>query len=264
MPCRPPWAGPFDPLAPEGTVLSFARMKPIPFFGFHEPVSSLSHFAAAILTLYAGWRLIFRTRGNGYRVGASFLYTACFLLLFSVSGSYHSLPPGPWRQFFQRLDYMSIWLVIAASATPIHMLLMRGFWRWALVGLFWAWALTGLVVLDRWHADLPYGAVVTLYLLVSVIAAASLYKLHRRFSPRTLAALTAGCLFYVAGALIDAFEPFWLIPGVFGPHETFHLFVVAGAACHYVFIYGWAEPRLRKVKTVVAGLRRAAAPVEAA
>jgi hemolysin III len=231
-------------------------VTPVPYLGLHEPVSALTHSAAAVLAFYGLWRLVLKAKGEGLKVGAALLYGGCLLFLFSMSGAYHSLPPGQSRDFFRRLDYMGIWLVIAGSATPIHILLMRGFWRWGMLSLVWGAALAALVVMDRWHAHLSYGAIVAFYIAVASVATVALYRLHRRFSARTLLALTAGCALYATGAVLDALEAPVLVRGVFGPHELFHLLVVAGAACHYAFIYGWAEVRLRKARVVAVAVRR--------
>ncbi len=231
-------------------------MRPLPYFGLHDPVSSLSHFVAALATLYGGYRLILRTRHNGFKVGASLLYICCLLFLFSMSGTYHSLGPGPWRDFFRRLDYIAIWLVIAGSATPIHILLMKGVWRWGLLAALWAGALSCLFIVDAYLKDLSYGTIVGLYMGVSGIGTISFYRLHRKFGLKKLAALGIGGLAYALGGVIDAVERPILIPGVFGPHELFHLLVVVGAACHYVFIYGWADYRLRKVRTFLRVFKR--------
>ncbi|MBI2362755.1 MAG: hemolysin III family protein, partial [Elusimicrobia bacterium] len=144
-------------------------MRPIPFLGLQDPVSSLSHYAAAVLTLFAGYKLILKTRDNGFKVGASLLYLCCLLFLFSMSGTYHSLPPGPWRDFFRRLDYMAIWLVIAGSATPIHFLLLKGPWRLGLTAAFWAGALSCLFLVDAYFKTIPYWGKVGLYMAVGGI-----------------------------------------------------------------------------------------------
>ncbi|MDX6768277.1 MAG: hemolysin III family protein [Elusimicrobiota bacterium] len=213
-------------------------MRPIPFFGLHEPVSALTHSAAALLALYGLWRLTLKAKGEGLKVGAALLYGGCLLFLFSMSGVYHSLPPGHGREFFRRLDYMGIWLVIAGSATPIHLLLMRGFWRWGMLAVVWAASLASLVVMDLWQKDMSYAAIVAFYAGVASIGLLTFWRLNRRFSARTLFALPLGGLLYISGAVIDALEGPVLLRGVFGPHELFHLLVVAGAACHYLFIYG--------------------------
>lgn len=224
-------------------------MNPIPFLGLQDPVSSLTHFGAAVLTVYGGYRLILKTRDNGFKVGASLLYICCLLFLFSMSGTYHSMAPGPWRVFFRRLDYMAIWLVIAGSATPVHILLMKGAWRWGLLAMFWAGALSCLIFVDAKMKDLPYWGIVGLYAAVGGLGTISFYELHRKFGARKLLVLAFGGAAYAVGAIIDATEVPSLWPGVFGPHELFHLLVIVGAASHYLFIYGWADTRLRKVRT---------------
>lgn len=231
-------------------------MHPIPYLGLQDPVSSLTHFAGAVLTIYGGYRLILKTRDNGFKVGASLLYICCLLFLFSMSGTYHSMPPGPWRAFFRRLDYMAIWLVIAGSATPVHILLMKGAWRWGLLAIFWSGALTCLIIVDTYMKDLPYWGIVSLYAAVGGIGTISFYELHRKFGLKKLAILAIGGAAYAVGAVIDATETPALWPGVFGPHELFHLLVIVGAACHYLFIYGWADTRLRKVRTYMRAFER--------
>ncbi len=240
-----------------------SRMKPIPFLGLNDPISSLTHLGAALFALYGGWRLVLKARGDGFKVGSALLYGGCLLFLFSMSGVYHSLPPGHSREFFRRLDYMGIWLVIAGSATPIHILLMRGFWRWGMLALVWGASLAALVVMDLWQQDMSYGGIVAFYTGVASIGTLTLWRLSRRFSARTLVALPLGGAFYIAGAVIDALEGPVLFHGVFGPHELFHLFVVCGAACHYLFIYGWADLRLRKARVIAGAVRRGAPALSA-
>jgi channel protein (hemolysin III family) len=231
-------------------------VTPVPYLGLHEPVSALTHSGAAVLALYGLWKLVLKAKGEGQKVGAALLYGGCLLFLFSMSGTYHSLPPGHGREFFRRLDYMGIWLVIAGSATPIHILLMRGFWRWGMLALVWSASLASLVVTDLWQKDMSYGAIVAFYIAVASLGLLTFWRLNRRFSARTLLALPLGGAFYITGAVMDALEGPVLLNGVLGPHELFHLFVVAGAACHYLFIYGWADLRLRKVRAVAGAVRR--------
>lgn len=233
-------------------------MHAIPYLGLHEPVASLSHSLAALAALYGLWRLVLKTKGEGHKVGAALLYGGCLLFLFSMSGTYHSLPPGHAREIFRRLDYMGIWLVIAGSATPIHILLMRGFWRWGMLAVVWGASLASMVVMDLWQKDMSYGAIVAFYIAVSSIGLLTFWRLNRRFSARTLFALPLGGAFYATGAVMDALNGPVIIRGVLGPHELFHLLVVCGAACHYLFIYGWADLRLRKVRAVAGAVRRAA------
>ncbi|MDH5731356.1 MAG: hemolysin III family protein [Gammaproteobacteria bacterium] len=115
--------------------------------GFSEPMSSLTHLLAAVLALVGGYFLLRRGHGNSLRVFSLLLYTFALIFLFSMSGVYHLLDPegGP-RQVLQRLDHAAIWLLIAGTFTPIHMILFRGAWRWGVLLLVWFIAITGLIL----------------------------------------------------------------------------------------------------------------------
>ena len=60
---------------------------------------------------------------------------------------------------------------------------------------------------------------------------------------QTLVLIVLGGLFYSVGAIINAQTGLILIDKVWGPHETFHLFVLAGIGAHWAFIWRIADPR---------------------
>ena len=62
-------------------------------------------------------------------------------------------------------------------------------------------------------------------------------ELARTYSHRTLLPLPLGGIFYSVGAVINLAEVAGAsAPGVFASHELFHLFVIAGSACHVYFM----------------------------
>ena len=61
-------------------------------------------------------------------------------------------------------------------------------------------------------------------------------ELARTYSHRTLLPLPLGGIFYSVGAAINLAQWPVFSPGVFGSHELFHLFVIAGSACHILFM----------------------------
>jgi channel protein (hemolysin III family) len=177
------------------------------------------------------------------RSSALLIFSASLFFLFSMSGTYHALPLGPWRAFFRRLDYAAIWLVIAGSATPVHILLFKGRWRWGLIALFWVCALTSLVILDVYFARLPYWAIVLGYTGVGSLGFISFIHLTARVGWKETTLLFLGGLAYATGGVIDYLDVPVIIPGVLGPHELFHFFVMIGAFLHWCFIYNWADGR---------------------
>lgn len=210
------------------------------YLGLNDPVSSLSHLAAAVAVLCGAWFLYRKGRGDALRSTSLLIFSASLLFLFSMSGVYHGLTPGPWRTFFRRLDYAAIWIVIAGSATPVHVLLFKGHWRWGLIALFWGVALTCLVLVDYYFASLPYWAIVSAYLGAGSLGLISFTRITLRYGWKEASLLFLGGLAYSSGAVIDYIQGPVILTGILGPHELFHFLVIAGALLHWCFIYNWA------------------------
>lgn len=212
-----------------------------PYFGLHDPVSSLSHLLAAVAALGAGFVMIRKGRGDPLKTTSLLVFSASLLFLFTMSGVYHGLEPGPWRALFRRLDYAAIWIVIAGSATPVHTLLLRGHWRWGLTALFWGCAVTCLVLLEIYFTQLPYWSIVSAYVGISSLGLISFHRITQRYGLKETTLLFTGGIAYSSGAVIDFIGRPILIPGVVGAHELFHVLVIVGALLHWLFIYNWAD-----------------------
>ena len=220
-----------------------AAMTPFPYFGLQDPVASLSHLLAAAAALAASYFLYRKGRGDALRTSSLMIFSASLLFLFSMSGVYHGLPHGPWREFFRRLDYAAIWIVIAGSATPVHVLLFKGHWRWGLIALFWICALTCMVLLEIYFLRLPYWSIVLAYTALGWLGVFSFAKITARYGWKETTFLFLGGLAYSLGALIDYMNAPVLLDGILGPHELMHLFVMLGALLHWCFVYNWADGR---------------------
>ncbi len=220
----------------------------IPIPGFSEPFASLSHLFAAALALVGVGFLIRKAQGNPGRISAIIIYTIGLVFLFSMSGVYHLLDPnGVARNVLRRLDHAGIWVLIAATFTPIHIILFRSGWRWAILLLVWPIAITGLVLEVVFFDSFPEWLSLTLYLGLGWIGALTGIQFHRRYQDKSLNLLILGGVFYSIGAVIDFMKgpPPW--PGIMGAHELFHIFVMFGAVAHWRFIYHWAHYPLREV-----------------
>ncbi|OQW49137.1 MAG: hypothetical protein A4S09_03480 [Proteobacteria bacterium SG_bin7] len=221
-------------------------INPIP--GFSEPFASLSHLLAAGLAFCGVGFLIRKGRGSAGRISAIIIYTIGLVFLFSMSGVYHLLDPNGLARFvFRRLDHAGIWVLIAATFTPIHIILFRSGWRWAILLLVWPIAITGLVLEVVFFDSFPEWLSLSLYLGLGWIGALSGMQFHKRYQDKSLNLLILGGLFYSIGAVIDFIKTPVLWPGVLNAHELFHVFVIFGAIAHWRFIYHWANYPLREV-----------------
>ncbi len=209
--------------------------------GFSDPVSSLSHLAGALVFAVLSIVLLQRGRGDFGRMASLCVFAFSCVLLLSLSGVYHLLAPGTaGREVLQRLDHAAIFVLIAGSFTPVHVILLRGAWHWGMLAGIWAAAIAGLVLKTVYFATLPEWFGLLMYLGLGWLGVISALALARRYGWRYIHLVLWGALAYTAGALIEFLRWPELLAGVVGPHEIFHLAVLAGVSCHWAFILGIA------------------------
>ena len=127
--------------------------------GFSDPVSSLTHLAGAVVFAILGVFLIARGRGDARRVVSLAVFAFSCVLLLSLSGVYHLLSPGTAaRSVLMRLDHAAIFVLIAGSFTPVHVILLRDRWQWHLLAWIWVAALAGLVLKTVYFDAMPPGS----------------------------------------------------------------------------------------------------------
>lgn len=217
-------------------------MTPIPFLGLSDPFSSFTHLMAAVAALVGSYFLLKRGRGNTGRVVSLVIFSFSLVFLFSMSGVFHLLDrDGDAREVLQRLDHAGIWTLIAGTFTPIHVILLRGHWRWGVLAVVWVSAITALVLEVIFFHSFSESLLVSLFLGLGWIGGITGTVIMRTFRDRSIRYLVAGALFYSAGAVIDFLRWPVLWPGVIGSHEIFHVFVMMGAASHWVFVFIWAH-----------------------
>ena len=221
-------------------------MKAIPVPGFSEPVSSWTHLLAAFLAFIGIYFLWKRGKGSHGRLSSLHVFSFALVFLFSMSGVFHLLEPGGGpRDVLQRLDHAAIWVLIAGTFTPIHAILFRGAWRWGILLLVWVLAITGLVLEVIFFTEIPEWMTLSFYLGLGWIGMISGWKFLTTFGDSSWRYLLMGGVFYSIGAILDFIRWPVLIDGVIGPHEIFHLFVIAGAWTHWLFVYKWAAHPIR-------------------
>ncbi len=207
--------------------------------GFADPVSSWTHLAAAVGAAALGLNMLRAYHGSFWRLVRPLWGPLCFvasaIFLFSMSGTYHLLDHGgPGREVMQRMDHAAIWVLIAGTYTAIHHTAFKTwFWRWGVPALIWAMAITGLVLKTVFFHDMPEVIGTGFYLILGWLGVLSGWKLKREGHDRALRLMILGGVAYSVGAVIEAAGYPTLISGVIGPHELFHVAVVAGVLLHW-------------------------------
>jgi channel protein (hemolysin III family) len=205
--------------------------------GFCQPVASLTHLGAAFVALFAAIPLIRLGRGSVWRRSSVSIYATCVVVTLAISGTYHLLGRTcAARSVMQHLDHYAIWWLIAGTFTAVHGVMCRGFWRTGVLAFIWSYACMG-VLLQIYRFDSISGRTwMLLYLGLGWVGVVSIVKVGRQIGFRAMRPVLYAGLFFSAGALFESFGGHFVIAGSVGPHELFHLAVIAGVALHWLFI----------------------------
>lgn len=193
------------------------------------------HAGAFFVSLPAGVLLVLSADDERARI-ATIVYAFGLTALFGVSAVYHR---GHWagaaRRRMRRLDHGTIFLMIAATYTPVALLALRGAGATALLVGAWAGATVGMVAAAIGVAEKPVLGL-TLYIVLGWMALLAMPELGRRFGGGTLSLLIIGGALYTVGAVVLGTR--WPDPNprVFGYHEVWHVMVIAACVCHFVFV----------------------------
>ena len=206
-----------------------------------EPINGLTHLAGGLLAA-AGLVVLLATAGRADQLVAFGVFGLSLVALYTASTLYHLLPLSPAGiARLRRADHMAIFVLIAGTYTPFCLLALDGAWQAGLLGLIWGLALCGILLKLLWM-DAPRWLSVALYLGMGWAALVAAPTLFRVVPPGGIAWVLAGGVVYSAGALIYGLKRPNPVPGVFGFHELWHLFVVAGSACHFWAVLHYVAP----------------------
>ncbi|MDA8260268.1 MAG: hemolysin III family protein [Betaproteobacteria bacterium] len=201
-----------------------------------EIANSVSHGVGLVAALVATPFLIghaVRHGDAGFIVGAS-IFAATMVLLYLASTLYHALPVGHAKRVFRVIEHSAIFLLIAGTYTPFTLGVLRGAWGWTLLALVWSLAAAGVTLKALNRLTHPI-LTTSLYLLMGWLIVIAAHPLTERVPASGLLWLVAGGLAYTIGVVFFAFDS-RLRYG----HFVWHLFVMAGTACHYFAVLGYA------------------------
>lgn len=204
--------------------------SPAVLYTFGEAIfNSITHGAGVLLSLAGLVTLVAITVSQGYvRSIISYgIYGLTLVILYVCSTIYHSAGSGKTRSIFRILDHASIYLLIAGSYTPITLVYLGGVWGWSLFGIVWGLAIVG-VVLNMASFEKTKRFAFALYFLMGWLAVVAVRPMLLKAPPGLLAMILAGGLFYTAGII------FFTAKKIPFHHGIWHLFVLAGSACHFL------------------------------
>ena len=202
----------------------------------------LLHAHAAWVAGAASVVLVALAPTAGARV-AALIYGAGLIALFSASALYHRWPGDPrWKPWLQRLDHSTIFVFIAASYTPIGLLVLDGTLQTVVLVSVWAGAVGGRRSSASRGSTRRACCRPLCYLAVGWVTVIALPQLVEAVGVAPFVLLAVGGGLYSLGAAVYATQHPNLWPRTYGFHEVFHSLVIAAAVVHFIAMAGWVVP----------------------
>ena len=212
-------------------------------FYIKEPCSAITHFIGMIMALIAAFPLLIKAAAQPdpvYLISMS-VYAASLILLYAASTTYHTFDKSKKvNTILKKIDHMMISVLIAGSYTPICLLVLGGRTGIILLAIVWSFAIAGILIKAFW-VYCPKWVSSVLYIGMGWTCVLAFTQLLNSLSPAAFVWLLAGGIIYTVGGVIYALKLpiFNSKHKYFGSHEIFHLFVMAGSACHFVVMYAF-------------------------
>ncbi|MDQ5852543.1 MAG: hemolysin III family protein [Chloroflexota bacterium] len=200
------------------------------------------HAGAAVAAIVTTSALLLQAQDDTLRFFSLLVFGLSMIELYVVSAIYHI---GSWQgrryQVLRAIDHANIFVLIAGTYTPICVNVLSGWLRITVLVAIWSLVVAGVICavltlrLPRWIST-------ALYIAMGWIALGTMPWLISLLPWQAIALLVAGGVLYTIGAVVYALRRPNPLPHIFGFHEIFHLFTIAGGAAFVIVIWVWVVP----------------------
>ncbi|MBI3929874.1 MAG: hemolysin III family protein [Armatimonadetes bacterium] len=196
-----------------------------------EIVNGITHGVGLVLSVAALVALVILSTMHGtvWHIATTSIFGIGLVVLYAASMFYHLCRAPNLKQALRIVDHSAIFLLIAATYTPFTLHVIQGALGWTLCGVAWTMVVLGTLAKVYWISRFPVLSSGT-YLALGWMALLALEPLVRGLSSSGFAWLLGGGLSYTLGIVFYAWRqlPFH--------HGVWHLFVMAGSACHFLAV----------------------------
>lgn len=206
-----------------------------------EPGSAITHFIAMMLTVFAAVPLLIKAGISAGELNfvSMVIFVSSMILLYGASATYHSVNlTGKSLRFFKKIDHMMIFVLIAGSYTPVCLTVLDEQLGYQMLALVWGIAVVGMLIKAFW-VTCPKWFSSLIYISMGWVCVLVFGQLWNTLPTAAFLWLLVGGIIYTVGGIIYALKlPIFNSKHKdFGSHEVFHLFVMGGSICHFIFMY---------------------------
>lgn len=206
---------------------------------YGEKLNSITHLVGAVLALIGfGALLTISIQQHNWASIISFtIFGLTLVMLYTMSTLYHSFKPPKLKNLFQKLDHISIYLLIAGTYTPYMMvslgdgngpLMLLGVWSLALMGF----------LLDLFIKTRIQTLQIFIYLLMGWICVLEFDHLQEAIAAPGIVMLVIGGIAYTLGVIFYVLDHQKKLNHA---HGIWHIFVLAGSISHFISIIGFVR-----------------------
>ena len=202
-----------------------------------EIANAVTHGIGALLSIAALVVLIVFSsqHGTAWYVVSFTVFGSTMLILYTSSTLVHALPAGRAKDLFEIFDHTSIYFFIAGSYTPFTFFVIQGALGWTMFGIVWGLALAGTVFKAFYVKRYLFTSTI-LYVVMGWMIVLGWHRIVQNLHGHGIVLLVAGGICYTVGAI------FYVWRGFKYHHSVWHLFVIAGSACHFFCILLYLLP----------------------
>ncbi len=197
----------------------------------------ITHGFGAVLSVIALVLMIIYSlfSGNPMALAVSLVFGLSLVILYTASTAYHAAYRLKWKKIGQKIDHLSIYILIAGTYTPIALLGLKGVWGWTMFGIIWGLVLVGFIFKFsplRKNEKIS----LTLYALMGWLCIVAIKPMIENLSVGALTFIILGGLFYTFGIYFYAKDrkPYY--------HPIWHLFVLGGSISHFCAVFFFILP----------------------
>jgi len=200
-----------------------------------ESANTLTHGLGFLLSVIGAVALgmqVART-GDAWRMLGCSIYAPSLMAVYAMSTLSHVCVLPDRKRLFRMLDQGTIYLLIVGTYTPFSLTFLRSGPWWFFLAFLWAVAMFGCLskVLLAHRID---RVAIWLYVFLGWLQGIAVVSLAGRLPSTATWWMVIGGLFYTVGTVFLILDRY-----VRHFHALWHLFVIAGSACHFLVIYLW-------------------------
>ena len=206
-------------------------MSYLKFLEKEEKFNTISHGIGALLAI-VGMVLLIKSNSHKseYATWGIVIYSLSLISMLLISTIYHAVDNKIWKLRIRILDHINIYYLIAGTYTPVALITLINGNGWLIFFAIWGIAIVG-TILKLFFTGKYEIVSLLLYLAMGWLIVFDFENLVDNTSELGIQLLMLGGAFYTIGIV------FYAVRKIPYNHFVWHLFVLAGAICHWFFIY---------------------------